>query len=220
MDQWPAWRDICLEMTRLEPLFGLDYISQIYVLMPVLGAPGERLRLFLGMCLIMPISLWKSYNISSMEFLRTCPAILSDIEAPLRSSVISVGALLAERAPETGIAWLAESPRLLRLLPSPAWRTKVVQYGALLAEKDADAALTYLRRGPELVVLIGEGPQTDARFEEWFRAGMEVLEYSPEGARAYFATESLKALSSVEHALSGVPLRQVARQIKLVVQGL
>ena len=74
--------------------------------------------------------------------------------------------------------------------------------------------LVYLRRGPELVVLIGEGPQTDARFEEWFRAGMEVLEYSPEGARYYFATESLKALSSVEHALSGVPLRQVARQIK------
>jgi hypothetical protein len=49
---------------------------------------------------------------------------------------------------------------------------------------------------------------------------MEVLDYSQEGARAYFATESLKALSSVEHALSGVPLRQVARQIKLVVQGL
>ena len=220
MDQWPAWLDIGLEMTRLEPVVGLEYIRQIPGLVPVLGAPDVRQWLVFGMKLIMPNSLGKPDYLATMEFLRTSPAILSDIEAPLRSSVISVGALLAERAPETGIAWLAESPRLLRLLPSPAWRTKVVQYGALLAEKDADAALSYLRRGPELVALIGEGPQTDARFEEWFRAGMEVLEYSREGARAYFATESLKALSSVEHALSGVPLRQVARQIKLVVQGL
>jgi Mg-chelatase subunit ChlD len=49
---------------------------------------------------------------------------------------------------------------------------------------------------------------------------MDVLAYSPEGARAYFAVASQKALSSVEQALSGVPLRQVARKIKLFVQGL
>src|SRR6185436_13261409 len=49
---------------------------------------------------------------------------------------------------------------------------------------------------------------------------MEVLAYSVEGARAYFALESQKALLSVEAALSGVPLRQVARTVKLFVQGL
>src|SRR6185369_5544953 len=43
---------------------------------------------------------------------------------------------------------------------------------------------------------------------------------SVEGARAYFALESQKALLSVEAALSGVPLRQVARTMKLFVQGL
>lgn len=220
VDQWPAWLDIGLEIARVQPVVGLEYIRQIPALAPVLAAPDVRQWLAFGMKLIMSNSLGKPDYLATMEFLRTSPAILSDIEAPLRSPVISVGALLAERVPETGIAWLAESPRLLRHLPSPAWRIKVVQYGALLAEKDAEAALSYLRRGPELVALIGEGPQTDARFEEWFKAGMEVLEYSPEGAQAYFATESLKALSSVEHALSGVPLRQVARQIKLVVQGL
>ena len=68
--------------------------------------------------------------------------------------------------------------------------------------------------------MIGDGPQAFSRFEDWFKAGMEVLAYSPEGARAYFAMESLKALSSVEQALSGVPLRQVAHKIKLFVQGL
>ena len=45
-------------------------------------------------------------------------------------------------------------------------------------------------------------------FEAWFTAGMEVLAYSVEGARAYFALESQKALTSVEAALSGVPLRR------------
>jgi nitric oxide reductase NorD protein len=220
VDQWPDWLDIGLEIARVEPIVGLEYIRQIPALTPVLAASDVRQWLMFGMKLIMPNSLGKPDYLAAMEFLRTSPAILSDIEAPLRSPVISVGAQLAERAPETGIAWLAESPRLLRHLPSPAWRIKVVQYGALVAEKDADAAVAYLRRGSELVALIGEGPLTDARFEEWFKAGMEVLEYSPEGARAYFATESLKALSSVEQALSGVPLRQVARRIKLVVQGL
>ncbi|MDF2459665.1 MAG: hypothetical protein K0S79_2081, partial [Nitrospira sp.] len=220
VDQWPAWLDIGLEIARVEPIVGLEYIRQIPALAAVLVARDVRQWLGFGMKLIMPNSLGKPDYLATMEFLRTSPAILSDIEAPLRSPVISVGALLAERAPETAIAWLAESPTLLRRLPSPAWRMRVVQYGALLAEKDTEAAFSYLRRGAELVALIGDGPEADARFEEWFKAGMEVLEYGPEGARAYFATESLKALSSVEQALSGVPLRQVARQIKLVVQAL
>ena len=110
MDQWPAWLDIGLEITRLEPVVGLEYIRRIPTLVPVLGAPDVRQWLVFGMKLIMPNSLGKPDYLATMEFLRTSPAILSDIEVPLRSSVISVGALLAERAPETGIAWLAESP--------------------------------------------------------------------------------------------------------------
>ena len=83
-----------------------------------------------------------------------------------------------------------------------------------------DTALAYLRRAPELVSVIGESAEATARFEAWFTTGMEVLAYSIEGARAYFALESQKALTSVEAALSGVPLRQVARTLKLFVQGL
>jgi hypothetical protein len=128
--------------------------------------------------------------------------------------------LLAEQDPGSGIAWLSESPRLLRAVPNEGWRLKLLQYGALLAERDAETALAYLRRAPELVSVIGESAETMARFEAWFTAGMEVLAYSAEGARAYFALESQKALTSVETALSGVPLRQVARTVKLFVQGL
>jgi hypothetical protein len=90
----------------------------------------------------------------------------------------------------------------------------------LVAERDTETALAYLRRASELVSVIGESAEAVARFEAWFTAGMEILAYSVEGARAYFALESQKALTSVEVALSGVPLRHVARTVKLFVQGL
>src|SRR5262249_39166717 len=134
--------------------------------------------------------------------------------------VVTVGSLLAERDSALGIAWLSESPRLLRLMPNQEWGLKVLQYGTLLAERDAETALAYLRRATGLVNVIGESAEATARFTAWFTAGMEVRGYSVEGARAYFALESQKALMSVEAALSGVPLRQVARTVKLFVQGL
>ncbi len=220
-EQLKPWLEISVELTQLDVVAGLEYIRQIPKLAPVLPLGEVRGWLSFGMKLIAPNSLGKPDYIATMEFLRTSPAILGDIEClPVRSKVVALGASLAERAPESGIAWLAESPRLLRALPSMDWQVKVLQYGALLAEKDAEATLSYLRRCPEIVGLIGDVPRAGSRFEDWFKAGMEVLAYSPEGARAYFAMESQKALSSVEQALSGVPLRQVARRVKLFAQGL
>lgn len=220
-EQLKPWLEISVELTQLDVVAGLEYIRQIPKLAPVLPLGEVRGWLSFGMKLIAPNSLGKPDYIATMEFLRTSPAILGDIEhLPVRSKVVALGASLAERAPESGIAWLAESPRLLRALPSMDWQVKVLRYGALLAEKDAEATLSYLRRCPEIVGLIGDVPQAGSRFEDWFKAGMEVLAYSPAGAQAYFAMESQKALSSVEQALSGVPLRQVARRVKLFAQGL
>ncbi|MEY4705036.1 MAG: hypothetical protein RL042_1238, partial [Nitrospirota bacterium] len=174
-----------------------------------------------GLKLISQNSFGKTDYFGTIEFLRTSPLILGDLDdQSVRAKVITVGSLLAEHDPGAGIAWLSESPRLLRVVPNEGWRLKVLQYGALLAERDAETALAYLRRAPELVSVIGESAEATARFEAWFTAGMEVLAYSVEGARAYFALESQKALTSVETALSGVPLRQVARTVKLFVQGL
>ena len=221
LEQVKPWLEIGVELTRVDLVVGLEYIRQIPALALVLPMTEVRSWLSFGMKLIVPNTLGKPDYLATMEFLRTGPAILGDIEeAPLRSKVVSLGTLLAEQAPEAGIAWLTESPTLLRALPSTEWRIKVLQYGSLLAEKDADAALSYLRGGSEIVGLIGDGFQAFSRFEDWFTAGMEVLAYSPEGARAYFAMESRKALASVEQALSGIPLRKVARKVKLFVQGL
>jgi hypothetical protein len=219
--QLKPWLEIGLELTHVDVVVGLEYVRQIPAIAPVLPVEDVRSWLSFGMKLIAPNTLGKPDYLATIEFLRTSPAILGDIEqAPVRAKVVALGALLADRSPESAIAWLSESPRLLRALPSTDWRVKVLQYGLLLGEQDAEAALSYLRRCPELVRLIGEGAQAPARFENWFKAGMEILAYSPEGARAYFAVESLKALASVEEALSGVPLRQVARRLKLFVEGL
>jgi Mg-chelatase subunit ChlD len=219
-DQLPHWLDIGVELTKTDLVVGLEYIRQIPALAPVLLWEQVRDWLAFGMKLIAPNAFGKPDYLGTMEYLRTSPAILGDIEAPLRSQVIALGILLASHAPATGIAWLAESPALLRALPSSSWRLKMLQYGVLLAEQDAEAALSYLRRTPELIGLIGTESSAFGRFEHWFKAGMEVLSYSAEGARAYFSAESRKALSSVEEALSGVPLKQVARRVKLFVEGL
>ena len=219
-DQLTGWLEIGAEIAQSDSVVGLEYIRQIAALAPVLPLDGVRDWLAFGMKLIVPNAFGKPDYLGTMEYLRTSPAILGDIEGPLRAQVISVGRLLAAQTPAAGIAWLAESPALLRALPSSPWRLKMLQYAALLSERDAQAALSYLRHSPELIALLGEEVSALGRFENWFKAGMEVLSYSPEGARAYFAAESAKALSSVEQALSGVPLRRVARRLKLFVQGL
>ncbi len=216
-----TWLDIGVEMTQIDVVVGLEYIRQIHVIAPVLPLHEVRSWVAFGMKLIAPNSLGKPDYMGTIEFLRTSPAILGDIEqAPVRSKVIALSSVLADHSVESGIAWLSESPRLLRMLPSAEWQVKMLQYGALLGEQDAEATLSYLRRCPELIGLIGDSPEAVTRFENWFKAGMEVLAYSVEGARAYFALESRHALASVEKALSGVPLRQVARTVKLFVQGL
>lgn len=221
LDELRPWLRIGLELVAADVVVGLEYIRQIHHLASVLPVSEARTWLSFATTLVIPNTFGKPDYMATLEFMRTSPAILADIDQPaVRGKTLSVGALLAGRSPDTGVAWLAESPRLLRALPSPEWQPKVLQYGALLAEKDSVAAMSYFRRCPEIVGVIGYGPQTESRFETWFKTGMDVLTYSQEGARAYFAVESQKALSSVEQALSGVPLRQVARKIKLFVQGL
>jgi nitric oxide reductase activation protein len=220
-DQLGAWLEIGFELTRVDFVVALEYIRQIPAVARVLPIQDARAWATFGLKLISQNSFGKTDYFGTIEFLRTSPLILGDLEdLSVRAKIVTVGSLLAERDPGAGIAWLSESPRLLRAVPNEGWRLKILQYGALVAERDADTALAYLRRVPELVSVIGESAEATARFEAWFTAGMEVLAYSVEGARAYFALESQKALISVEVALSGVPLRQVARSLKLFVQGL
>lgn len=220
-DQLRRWLDIGIELTQVNVVVGLEFVRHISTLVSVLPLDYVRSWAMLGMKLVGTNSLGKPDYMATMEFLRTSPMILRDIEdEAVRGRVISLCLVLADHSPESSLTWLATSPSMMRVLPTTEWRIKVLQYGVLLAEKDAEASVQYLRRAPELVGLIVGVPDMVTRFENWFKAGMEVLDYSLDGARAYFAAESQKALGSVETALSGVPFRQVARRVKLFVQGL
>lgn len=219
--QLRPWLDIGMELTKINVVVGLEFVRHISKLASVLPVESIRDWATVGMKLIVPNSLGKPDYMATMEFLRTSPSILDQIEQPtVRAKVVSLCRLLVERSPESSIAWLADAPNLLRAIPSEAGRIKVLQYGSLLAEKHVEATIGYLHRAPELVQLLGDGPEAVSKFENWFTTGMEVLAYSPGAARAFFAVESQTALASVEQALSGVPFRQVARRIKLFVQGL
>lgn len=219
--QLRPWLEIGIELTQVNVVVGLEFIRQISKVAPVLPWESVRSWATVGMKLIVPNSLGKPDYVATMEYLRTSPAILGNIEdVAVRNKVVSLCLLLAEQSPESSMKCLAESRDLLGALPSMEWRIRLLQYGALLAEKHAEVTLEYLRRASELIGLLGNGPEASARFENWFKAGLEVAAYGPDGARAYFSVESRKALASVEQALSGVSFRQVARRVKLFVQGL
>lgn len=221
VEQVQPWLEVGVELIKRDVIIGLEYIRQIPALAPVLPLGDVRSWLSFALSLVAPNNLGKPDYLTTMEFLRTSPAILADVEpGAVRANVLSLGALLARQSPESGVLCLAESPRLMRALPSTEWRVRALQYGLLLGEKEAEITLRYLRRCPEMIGLIGDDPAAISRFEAWFKTGMEVLAYNVEGARAYFTVESQTALTSVERALSGVPLRQVARSVKLFVQGL
>ncbi len=218
---WSTWMEIACELADADFALAVEYIRQIPPIARVLSLDGVRSWVQFGTKLIVENSLGKPDYLGALEFFRTSPAILDDIpERVLRNDVIRVGAQLAERSPEAGIALLAEAPAILRRLPTEDWRRQTLRYGLLLSERDAETTLAYIRRCPELIALIGAGEGAEEKFQSWFASGMEVLEYSPDGGRAYFAMETEKALGAVSQALSGVPLRQIARRIKLFAQAL
>jgi hypothetical protein len=216
-----AWADACAGLAKVEYVLGIEFVRQVPAVAQALPFELVRPWIAFGMKLVTQNSLGKTDYVGTLEFFRTSPAILDDIECrPARAGVIDVGSVVADRAPQLAIDWLAEAPALLRRLPSDEWRLKVLRYAPLVAERDAEAAVNYLRRCPEIIELLGETPDTPTKFEQWFKGGMEVLEFSVDGGRAYFALATKKALASVEQAMSGVPLRTIARSLKLFAQGL
>jgi hypothetical protein len=220
-----AWAGAAAELATVEYVLGIEFVRQAPAVARVLPLDQIRPWLAFGMKLITQNSLGKTDYVGTLEFFRSSPALLSAIQSrTARAGVIDVGSLMADRSPQLAIEFLAEAPALLRRLPSEDWQDTVLRYATLVAERDAEAAVNYLRRCPEIIALLGGRATWDAqgggKFEQWFRGGMDVLAFSIEGGRAYFALETKKALASVEQATSGVPLRQVARSLKLFAQAL
>ena len=211
------WAEIGRELTDWNDVLGIEFIRECPRVAEVLALEEVRPWVAFGMKLITQNSLGKPDYVGILEFFRTSPGLIGEIpDADVHPKIVNVGSTLADQSPETALTFLAEAPGLMALLPSAERRMKVLQYGGLLAERDAGVTMEYFRRAPEVIRLCDGAEGRDEAFDTWFRGGMEVLAYSLEGARAYFALETSKALSAIEQATNNVPLRQVARSLKLL----
>ena len=220
-DQLEQWAGIGADVSQKDPIAGIEFIRQSPAIAQVLSPRDVRPWIDFGLKLVTTNSLGKTDYFGTVEFFRTSPAALAGIHPPAaRLLIVTLGAKLADSALELGTACLAEAPRLLNHLPADDRRIDVLQYGLLLAERDAEAALAYFRRSPEILSLLGTRTEARPRFEQWIKAGMEVLGYSIEAGRAYFAVESHQALAALEQAASGVALRRIARSLTLFTQAL
>jgi len=216
-----GWAQVGADLARWDYVLGIEFLRESPVVARVVPLEDVRAWVGFGMKLVTRNSLGKTDYLATLEFFRTSPAILGEIQPlTVRRRVVDLGSVIADRDPQLAIAFLADSPSLLRRISSEEWQTRVLQYGVLIAERDAESALAFVRRCPEILELIGPTADVQAKFETWFKSGMDVLGYSADGARAYFSLETRKALASVEEAMSGVPLRQLARSLKLFAQGL
>ena len=215
----PHWAEIGMELANKDFVLGVEFFKESPLIAQVISHDQVQSWVTFGIKLITQNSLGKTDYVATLEYFRSSPAILSDVsESELRIKIIAVGAILAERFPQGAIEFLAESPQLLRKLPSYAWKLRVLQYVELLADRDAESALAYIRRCPSFFSLIGVSKEIEdahTAFQKWFATGMEILDYSPEGARAYFALETRNALASLEQAMNGVSLQQVIRPLTL-----
>ena len=216
-----VWANMGIELAKQDHVLGIEFLKECPSIARVVGQDHVRNWISLGTKLVTKNSLGKTDYVGTLEFFRTSPALLREVaDADLRPWVVNLGSVLADHSPTLAISFLAEAPTLLGKLSFSDWRLRVLNYALLMADRDAETTLAYLRRAPEILQVGGNSDDALAAFENWFRGGMEVLEYSAEAGNAYFSLESRKALASVEQAISGIPLRQVARSLKLFAQGM
>ena len=216
-----AWCEVGMELARWDFVLGIEFFRQSPAVAKVISLAHVRPWVGFGTKLMTQNSLGKPDYMGTLEFFRSSPAILGEIEsAAVRKQVIDLGSTLAARDPQQAISFLAESSSLLQRIHSEEWQARILHYAHFVAERDSEATLSYVRRCPELLDLIGNVPDARVKFDEWYKAGMEVFALSIDGGRAYFASETHKALASIEQAMSGMPLRRVARSLKLFAEGL
>jgi hypothetical protein len=220
-DEVGRWAELGLELAQRDSIAGIELIRRSPAIAGVLSRDDMKSWTDFGLKLVTTNSLGKTDYFGTVEFFRTSPAVLAEIQPPAaRPLILNLGSRLADSALDLGTACLAEAPLLLGRLSSDDWRITVLQYGLLLAERDGQASLHYFRRAPEILSLLETGTDARSRFEQWLKSGMEILDYGVEAGRAYFAVESHQALAAVEEALSAVPLRRIARSLTLFAQAL
>src|SRR5215831_3203858 len=94
-----AWLGIGTDLTQVNVVVGLEFIRQIHAIAPVLPLSEVRGWVAFGMKLIASNSLGKPDYMTTLEFLRTSPSILGDIESvSVRSKIVALSAMLADHS--------------------------------------------------------------------------------------------------------------------------
>ena len=117
-DRLGTWLEIGSELTQVDSSFALEYIRRVPRLPAVLPIEDARAWATFGLKLISQNGSAKRTISGPSNSSVLVLSLLGDIDdQSVRAKVVTVGSLLAERDAGSGIAWLSESPRLLRDVP-------------------------------------------------------------------------------------------------------
>ncbi len=217
MEQWAM---LGMELAGWNYVLGNEFFRESPTIASAIPIDMAKDWIGFGMKLVVQNSFGKPDYIGTLEFFRNSPKLFLEVPEPeVRRWMIDVGSNFADGSPEQAIAFLAEAPALLARLPTKEWKIRVLKFGLLVVDQDAETAMTYFRRVPDVLGLQNQ-PEDPTVFDAWFRQGMEALDYSVDAGLAFFALETRQACAVVEEALSGVPLRQVARSLKMFAMAL
>ncbi|MEJ2230702.1 MAG: VWA domain-containing protein [Nitrospirales bacterium] len=190
------WARLGMELAAWNYVLGNEFFRECPSIAQAIPLESAKTWIGFGMKLMVQNSFGKPDYIGTLEFFRTSPSLFLDIkEAKVKQWVIDLGSNLAEHSPEQAVSFLAKAPGILARVPTADWQIRI------------------------LVALTGKEDDSGV-FDAWFTQGMEALEYSVEAGRAFFGLETRQACSAVEQAMSGVPLRQVARSLKMFARAL
>ncbi len=214
------WARLGMELAEWNYVLGNEFFRECPSIAHAVPLESAKAWIGFGMKLMTQNSFGKPDYIGTLEFFRSSPSLFLDIpEAKVKHGVIELGSNLADHSPEQAVSFLAKAPGILARVSTANWKIRILKFGHLVADRDPVATLAYFGQAPEVIGLTGKEEDSDV-FEAWFGQGMEALEYSVEAGRAFFALETRQACSVVEQAMSGVPLRQVARSLKMFARAL
>ncbi|MFO0774543.1 MAG: hypothetical protein U0172_07775 [Nitrospiraceae bacterium] len=221
VSDWAPWIELGVELTERDYVLGPELFRDLASIVEAVPLSDARAWINFGLQLVTTNQFGKTDYYATIEYLRSSPALLrtmADEEA--RRLTIRLAAAVALLDRQVAIELLAQAPGWLSGVAEAGWQRRMLQYGLLLAERDAISTREYLRRCPEFTRWQGYDEAARRAFEAWYAQGMEILSYSAEGARAYFAMETQGAQTAVQEAQSGVVFRRVARSVKLFVRAL
>ena len=214
------WAQLGMELAAWNYVLGNEFFRECPAIAKAVPLESAKAWIGFGMKLMIQNSFGKPDYIGTLEFFRTSPSLFLDIkEAKVKQLVIDLGSNLADHSPEQAVSFIAKAPSILARIPTVDWQIRILKFGLLVADRDPVATLAYFNQVPDVVALTGK-EEDPGVFDAWFGQGMEALEYSVEAGRAFFGLETRQACSAVEQAMSGVPLRQVARSLKMFARAL